>query len=573
MKTAAPSSQTQGDLSACLSRLALEHCSQSVMITDAQGFILEVNTAFCRTTGYSPNEVKGQTPRILKSGRHDDVFYSNLWYALRNAGRWSGEIWDKRKDGSLFLKWVTIDALYEDGKISHYVAISHDITHSKEHENLIRYQAEHDSLTGLPNRRLLQQHGQQLIHSNRDQDHAFAVLLIDLDRFKNINDALGHQAGDEVLMTTAKKLSESVRTTDTVARLGGDEFVVLLTQQCKPQIISEIVTTLHRKLSEPMTIRGRTVQAPPSIGIALHPQDGENMETLLHHADVAMYRTKAHGRSGWTFYTPAIQTQVTERLALEEALLHALEAEALDVHYQPLIETHTGQILSWEALLRWNHPTLGSISPERIIPIAEETGLIHRLGCWVIDTACRQLRQWNSRGQGPYRISVNVSPSQLEHPGLKDHILSAISHHGIEPRQLEIEITENVLISDSEQATSTLQALRQAGLLVTLDDFGTGYSSLNYLRTLSVDRVKIDRSFVAQIAERKEDAAIVQAVITLAKSLSLGVVAEGVERHEQQTLLASCGCNELQGFLLGKPMPTTLIPSFLDGSKVEYSPS
>ncbi|MGE5470471.1 MAG: EAL domain-containing protein [Bacteroidota bacterium] len=546
-----------------LSSKVFEVCSEAIMITDVTGRIINVNPAFCWLTGYRPDEVIGQNPRLLKSGIHDAAFYQTLWKAVLEDGQWSGEVWDKRKDGSIYPKWVTIDAVRENGAITHFVALAHDISLHKEQETRIRHLAEHDALTGLPNRRILTQRATQLIESQRQGEQQFAVVLIDLDRFKNINDTLGHLVGDQILVEVSRRLVQGIRATDTVVRLGGDEFVALLTDIDDPKTVSSIVSNIHRKLGEPIRLEGRALYAPPSIGIACYPGDGADIETLLRNADAAMYQTKAHGRNGWTFYTAEMNQKIAQRMALEEALREALDAESLQLHFQPLLQADTHDIVSWEALLRWQHPLLGDVSPERIIPVAEETGLIHQLGNWVIRTACRQVRQWESDGLGRFRVSVNVSPSQLENAGLVDVVIDAIKANAIAPDQLELEITESVLMSHSPVARQTLETLRDHGVILTLDDFGTGYSSLTYLKTLSVDRVKIDRSFITNILHDKSDASIVQAIVTLANNLSLGVVAEGVETEEQHAFLEESGCMELQGFLLGRPMPAEKIPLFM----------
>ncbi|MEY4591982.1 MAG: hypothetical protein RIR18_877 [Pseudomonadota bacterium] len=498
-----------------LSNKVFEVCSESIMVTDPNGTIVSVNPAFTWLTGYRPDEAIGQTPRMLKSGKHDGAFYNEMWSNLKATGQWRGEIWDKRKDGSLYPKWVNIDAVLENGEITHYVAVAHDISETKDNEARIRHLADHDALTGLPNRRVLVQRANRIIESQRQTDQHFAVVLIDLDRFKNINDTLGHLIGDKVLIETARRLNTSVRDSDTIVRLGGDEFVILLNGAGNPQTISDVVSNIHCALSGGLPIDGRTLYAPPSIGIACYPQDGDNIEVLLRNADAAMYQSKSRGGCIWTFYTAQMNEQISDRMTLESALREALDERSLKLHFQPLFDAATKTISSWEALLRWDHPTLGAISPERIIPIAEDTGLIHRLGHWVIQEACAQARRWADEGYGNFRISVNVSPSQLDFADLCDVVLQALETSGIAPHQLEIEITEGVLLSHSPIAMKTLETLRSHGLLLTLDDFGTGYSSLTYLKSLSIDRIKIDRSFVTNIIEDKKDASFVKAVVMI----------------------------------------------------------
>lgn len=559
----------QTEQSLRLSSKVFEVSSESIMMTDANGIIVSVNPAFTWLTGYRPDEVIGKNPSLLKSGKHDNAFYSAMWQALKTTGQWQGEVWDKRKDGSIYPKWVNIDAVRENNEITHYVSIAHDISKHKQHEARIQHMAEHDHLTGLPNRRVLSQRAAEIIDSQRQTDAAFALLLIDLDRFKHINDTLGHQAGDKVLVETARRLIDSVRHADLVVRLGGDEFVALLTNIENPVNISEIATHVVDTLGQPIFVEERSLHAPPSIGIARYPEDGEEIDTLLRNADAAMYRSKARGGNCWTFYTREINEQLSERLSIEESLRTALVQGGLQLHFQPLFDVESKRIASWEALLRWNHPTLGAISPDKIIPIAEETGLIHELGRWVIHTVCAQLQAWEAAGQTGFRISVNVSPSQLDIPGFSDIVLSALNEYGVKPDQLEIEITEGVLVSHSRPAMDSLEALRAQGILITLDDFGTGYSSLSYLKSLSIDRIKIDRSFVSNVLHNKHDASIVEAVVMLAKMLNLGLVAEGVETAEQAHFLRERGCPEIQGFLLGRPMPAHDVTAFLSSQLPE----
>jgi diguanylate cyclase (GGDEF)-like protein/PAS domain S-box-containing protein len=550
-----------------LSGKVFEVSSEAILITDNKGVIISVNPAFTLLSGYRPDEVIGRSPNLLKSGKHDAQFYQSLWQTLLADGQWRGEVWDKRKDGSIYPKWLSIDTVREGEQITHFVAVSHDITASKEHETRIKHLAEHDALTGLPNRRILIERSTQLIASERRSDQSFAVVLIDLDRFKNINDTLGHLVGDQTLIEVARRLTQSVRASDTVVRLGGDEFVVLLTDLADHSVLNEIISKIHRRLGEAIHIDGRSLYAPPSMGIACYPGDGNDTDTLLRNADAAMYQTKAHGRNGWTYYTTEMNTQIAQRMILEEALREALNQGMLELYFQPLMQAATNAIVSWEALLRWEHPVLGQVSPERIIPVAEDTGLIHQLGNWVIQTACRQARSWQDEGIGKFRISVNVSPSQLDNSALEDVVIQAIASNRLAPEQLELEITESILMTHSPIAMKTLDALRRHGVLLTLDDFGTGYSSLTYLKTLCVDRVKIDRSFISNILHDKIDASIVQAVVNLANSLALGVVAEGVETQEQHSFLEENGCKEMQGFLMGHPMPPAIIPTYIAALK------
>ena len=548
-----------------LSDKVFEYSAEAIVITDAAGRILAVNPAFTWLTGYRPDEAIGQTPRILKSGRHDDAFYAAMWQALLDSDHWEGELWDQRKDGSHYPKWLTINAVRDGGDTTHYVALFSDISERKENEERIRFLAEHDHLTGLPNRRLLETRGNHLIASNRRRDAGLALMVIDLDRFKNVNDTLGHPAGDRLLIEVAHRLVACVRTTDAVVRLGGDEFVVLLEDIRDGGDVAAVAGKIRESLNEPIVIDERPLHTPPSIGIALYPEDGEDIGTLLQNADTALYQVKAAGRNAWMFYSGAMNTAVKERLQLESELRCALESRTFQLHFQPQFDLATHRIVAWEALLRWPHPEQGWVPPEKFIPIAEETGLIIPLGDWVLRTACNEARRWQEAGLGCFRVAVNLSARQFAEPGLPDTVARTLADSGLAASHLELEITESVLMSRSEPVLDNIKRLKALGVYLTLDDFGTGYSSLAYLKSFAVDRLKIDRSFVADIEHNPDNAAIVRAVISLAQALKLDVVAEGVETDGQDTFLHAHGCGGTQGFLLGRPMPAEAVADFLAG--------
>ncbi|OHC64164.1 MAG: hypothetical protein A2045_02135 [Rhodocyclales bacterium GWA2_65_20] len=546
-----------------LSDKVFEYSAEAIVITDTAGRILAVNPAFTWLTGYRPDEAIGATPRILKSGRHEDGFYAAMWQALLDDGHWEGELWDRRKDGSHYPKWLTINAVRDDGRITHYVALFSDISERKENEDRIRFLAEHDHLTGLPNRRLLEARAGQIIGSGRRRDAGLALMMIDLDRFKNVNDTLGHPAGDRLLIEVAHRLAACVRTTDTVVRLGGDEFVVLLEGVPDAADVAAVAGKIRDALNRPIVIEDKAMHTPPSIGIALYPGDGEDVETLLKNADTALYQVKAGGRNAWLFYTGKMNETVQERLHLENDLRHAMDSGALQLHFQPQFDLGTRRIVAWEALLRWPHPERGWVPPEQFIPVAEETGLILALGEWVLRTACGEAQRWKDKGLGHFRVSVNVSGCQFAAPGLADTVARALADTGLDAALLELEITESVLIGQGAPILETIGRLKALGVYLTLDDFGTGYSSLAYLKSFAVDRLKIDRSFMHDIARNPDNAAIVRAVITLAQALKLDVVAEGVETHDQDAFLVAHGCGGTQGFLMGRPMPAEDVANFL----------
>ena len=552
-----------------LSDKVFEFCAEAIVITDAEANIVGVNPAFTWLTGYRPDEAMGKTPRILKSSRQDEQFYVDMWRALTTDGYWQGELWDRRKDGSEYPKWLTINAVRDKcQRTTHYVALFSDISERKENENRIRFLAEHDHLTGLPNRRLLEARARQLIASSRRRDAGLAVMLIDLDRFKNVNDTLGHPAGDRLLIEVAHRLVDSVRATDTVVRLGGDEFVILLEGVHRAEEVVPVAAKIREALNQAIVIDDRKLHTPPSIGIALYPQDGEDIDSLLQNADTALYEVKANGRNAWMFYSGNMNDAMRERLELEEDLRHGLQTNGFELHFQPQFDVTTRQILAWEALLRWQHPRRGWVPPEAFIPTAEETGLIVPLGEWVLRTACHEARAWEAAGHGHFRVSVNLSARQFADPRLADVVALALAEAGLDAGRLELEITESVLIGNQPLVQETVARLKALGVRLTLDDFGTGYSSLAYLKTLAVDRLKIDRMFVRDVESNTNDAAIVRAVIALAQALDIGVVAEGVETAGQTSFLLANGCPNTQGFLMGPPMPSGEIAGFLAGVAV-----
>ncbi len=549
-----------------LSDKVFEFSAEAIVITDAEATILAVNPAFTWLTGFRPDEAIGQTPRILKSGRQEDRFYADMWQALLEDGYWQGELWDRRKDSSEYPKWLTINAVRDEcRRTTHYVALFSDISERKENENRIRFLAEHDHLTGLPNRRLLETKARQLIASGRRRDTGLALMMVDLDRFKNVNDTLGHATGDRLLIEVARRLVDNVRASDTVVRLGGDEFVVLLEGARTAEEVVPVAVKLREALNHPVVIDGHALHTPPSIGIALYPQDGPDVETLLRNADTALYQVKAGGRNAWLFYSGAMNEAVRARLQLEQDLRRSVEAGDFELHFQPQFEAATGRILVWEALLRWNHPTRGQVAPEEFIGTAEETGLILPLGEWVLNTACREAKRWEHEGHGRFRIGVNLSARQFSDPGLAAAVRRALADSGLAAERLELEITESLLMGSHPEVKANLASLKSIGIGLTLDDFGTGYSSLAYLKAFAVDRLKIDRLFVRDVDKNENDAAIVRAMISLAQALGLGIVAEGVETEGQHAFLRDNGCPETQGFLLGAPMPSAAIGGFLAG--------
>ena len=532
-----------------------------LMITDADGTILRVNHAFTENTGYTADEVVGRNPRIFKSGRHDEAFYREMWDTIRATGKWQGEVWDKRKNGEFYPKWLSISAVKNsDGIVTHYVASHVDITERKEAEEEIQHLAFYDPLTRLPNRRLLQDRLQHAIASSARSGRKGALLFIDLDHFKTLNDTLGHDIGDLLLQQVASRLSSCVREGDTVARLGGDEFMLILEDLselpveagAQTEAVSEKILIA---LSLPYLLAGHECRSTPSIGATLFSGRQEPIEELMKQADIAMYQSKKAGRNTMRFFDPEMQASINAHAALENQLRLAIENRLFELHYQVQVDS-AQRVLGVEALIRWMHPELGLVAPPQFIPLAEESGLILPIGQWVLDTACAQLRSWQddplTRG---FAIAVNVSPKRFRHPDFAAEVQAVVTRHAIDPRLLKLELTESLLLENTEEVIRTMGMLNDIGVQLSLDDFGTGYSSLQYLKRLPLDQLKIDQSFVRDLASDSSDKAIVKTIIAMAHSLDLDVIAEGVETAEQRQILIGMGCKNFQGYLFSMPMP------------------
>ncbi|MBF0335299.1 MAG: EAL domain-containing protein [Alphaproteobacteria bacterium] len=546
-------------------RRIIEVSLDAIMIINADGVIEYANPSFATVTGYDPSEVIGKTPRLLKSGRHDQSFYHDLWQSLLTRGFWQGEIWNRRKNGEVYPEWLTINTIRdEDGRLNHYVAIFNDISERKRSEERIKNLAYFDSLTGLPNRRLFGDRLSMAIANAHRNSHHLAVMFLDLDLFKRINDTLGHNVGDAVLVETATRLSATVREGDTVARLGGDEFTILLPELKEPEDAAKLAARLIAVVKEPFVIEGHELYVTTSIGISIHPEDGATVENMLKNADTAMYRAKDLGRNSYQMYTPAMNARSFERLSMESNLKHAVTRDELVLAYQVKIDMVSGKVSGIEALCRWLHPTLGLVPPSDFIPLAETVGLIGEIGEWVLRAACRQNRAWQDRGLPPIRMAVNVSAQQFRDQDVASVVAAILDETGLDARWLELELTETVLMQRVDEISKILARLRGMGVRIAVDDFGTGYSSLSYLKRMPIDSLKIDRSFVRDLGVDRDDAEIVSTIIAMAHNLKLKAVAEGVETAEQAAWLRAQGCDEIQGFLISRPVSAEDLVSLFD---------
>ena len=545
---------------------------EAMMVTDTNGIVLRINKAFAETTGYSPEEIVGQTPRLLRSGRHDEAFYRQMWESINLTGAWQGEIWDRHKSGNQYLKWLTISAVRNaEGGITHYIGTHYDLTERKKAEERINALAFYDQLTNLPNRILLVEHlNRSMAASLRSGSHG-ALLFIDLDNFKTLNDTQGHEMGDLLLKQVADRLKQCVRGEDTVARQGGDEFVVLLSDlgTGEPEAAStaeSIAEKILEQLNLPYQIGHFSHHSTASIGVTLFSGNQSSVDDLMKQADLAMYRAKGAGRNIVRFFDPAMEAIVKVRAELEDDLRQAIDKKQFLLHYQPQV-VDDGRITGAEVLVRWQHPLRGMISPADFIPLAEDTDLILPLGQWVLETACRKLALWSTRPEtAALNIAVNVSAKQFRQPGFVDQVLAAVKQSSADPRRLKLELTESLLVDNVEEIIEKMHRLKAKGIGFSLDDFGTGYSSLSYLKRLPLDQLKIDQSFVRDVLSDPNDAAIAKTIVTLGQILGLAVIAEGVETQAQRDFLANAGCYAYQGYFFSKPLPEELFEQFLDHS-------
>lgn len=547
-----------------LAAKVFDNSNDGITVTDANGNIVAINKAFTEITGYTEAEVLGKNPNLLQSGRQDELFYRQMWDQLEQKGYWQGEIWNKRKNHDIYPEWLTISAIHDDaGKVSNYVAVFSDITQIKESTEKLAYQAHHHPLTHLPNRLLLSSRLNHSIQKALREEQSGAVIFIDLDNFKNVNDSLGHSAGDEVLLEVARRLKENQRETDTVAHLSGDEFVIVLEDIKGPHNAAYKAEQILNKLNAPFHIHSYELSLNGSLGITLFPSDGTTCEELLKNSDAAMYQAKNLGKNRFYFFSPKLTAAALERISLEGALRSGIERQELVLYYQPQIDLFSQNIIACEALVRWQHPDLGLVAPDKFIPISEESGLIIPMGEWILETACRQFVSWMKQGLQLKKIAVNLSGKQIQNRNILSSVQRILKETECPPECLELEITESFVMQQPEKSISTLEKMRGLGVSLSIDDFGTGLSSLSYLKTLPISRLKIDKSFVRDIHQDENDEAIVKAIIALGKNLDLQITAEGIETENQLHFLKNSGCDEGQGFLISRPLPADQFASFL----------
>lgn len=536
---------------------------EGIFITNAQAQFMSVNQAFTKATGYDMGDLAGETPSRLSSGRHDQTFYRQMWEQIHHTGRWEGEIWNRRKSGQIYPEWLTISAIKDaDGKVQQYLGIFTETSSRKAAEERIQYLANYDALTGLPNRALLADRANLAIAGAARHSSQLAVLHLNVDRFKTLNESFGHDAGDQVLAELARRITGALKPDDTVSRLSADNFVILLPNTTVGNV-TQIALRIMDIVSSPFAIHDQEIRMTASIGIAEYPDNGNTLEQLEQAAEFAMQLAKREGRNTFQFHSTKLQGQVKLALAIENELKYAIARQELVLHYQPQLDVTTNALVGIEALVRWNHPQRGMVAPAVFIPVAEQTGLIREIGNWVLAEALRQTAAWREAGLAVVPVAINLSTVQFKHPGLRDTVAAAIAQSGLPPSLVELELTESVAMEDSRFTEATINSLKELGVTLSIDDFGTGYSSLSYLKRFAIDKLKIDQSFVRGLHHDSNDEAIVATVINLAKSLGFRTIAEGVETQEQLDFLRTHGCQEYQGYLFSRPVPPEELARFL----------
>ena len=547
-------------------KIAFDSASEGIMIIDENTHVIAINKGFTEITGYSEEDVLGFTPKAFLGGKHD------IWDTLLREGKWRGEVTNERKSGETYQEWLTLTIVKNhEGRIINYVGVFADITEIKQSQNRLNELVNHDALTGLPNRRLLNELLEQAIKRAEREEHEIALLFVDLDRFKAINDTLGHQVGDKLLYEVSRRISRAMRESDVVARLGGDEFLVVMDLLGDPEDAAVVAQKIIHALQIEFIIDGREIFIGASVGISIFPKDGSDVDSLIKAADIAMYQVKSMGKNNHCFYSDDLSKVAVERFTMENHLRRALERGQFEVYYQPQISLVSGKILGAEALIRWNHPELGLVSPARFIPMAEETGLIVQIGEWVLRQAALQAMQWVADGFEIQWVSVNVSGVQVMRSNFADTVYGILVETDCAPDMIELEITESTIMHNTEYVIDTFDRIKNLGVRLAIDDFGTGYSSLSHLKRLPLDKLKIDQSFVRDLPDDLDDAAIANAINAMARSLGFSVIAEGVETIEQANFLKNMGCEEAQGYLYSRPVPAQAFSALLKEDKLKIS--
>ncbi|MFN3882726.1 MAG: putative bifunctional diguanylate cyclase/phosphodiesterase [Nitrincola lacisaponensis] len=553
-----------------LAELVREHSREAIMITDPNGVILSVNPTFTQVTGYTSEEVLGARPSLLSSGYHDADFYRAMWQCLNTDGSWQGEILDRRKNGEVYPKWLSIHTAYDaQGQVFRRIAIFSDISQQKQSEELIWRQANFDTLTSLPNRQLLTLRLEQEIDRQKRSSQGLALVFMDLDGFKEVNDTLGHLVGDELLIEVGKRLESLLRTTDMVSRFSGDQFALLLTGLADQRAVERLIMKLRSAFEVPFQLSDELIYTSVSFGITFCPEDGQDPWQLLKNAEQAMFSAKTSGRGRYQFFTETMQLTAQRRMQLAKDLRRALPEQQLFLEYQPIVSLADDELSKVEALIRWQHPELGLISPAEFIPVAEEIGLISEIGDWVFRTAVAQVEAWQELVNRPFQISINTSPVQYRDDAHRiRHWLSYLRERCLSSQSISLEITEGMLMENTADIEHCLLLIRDAGMEVALDDFGTGYSSLSYLKRMDIDFLKIDRSFVHNLQRDSDDLALCEAMIVMAHRLGIRVVAEGIETAEQKALLKAAQCDYGQGYYFSRPLSAEQIGACLRRRKI-----
>lgn len=547
-----------------LAEKILQNTSEGVMITDGKSRIITVNPAFEIVTGYTKEEVVGNNPNILQSGIHDEQFYKNMWNQMYENGFWKGEIWNKRKNGDVFLEWITISSIKdEEGYITNFVAVFSDITDRKHAEDQLRYLAHNDSLTGVANRYSLNKRLEDLIYTAEKYNQLLAILFLDLDRFKQINDTLGHNYGDMLLKKVSTRLKGLLKNKDMIARLGGDEFVIVLPNLKHPKEAVQMAEMIIEEFTKPFHLNVHEVYVSTSIGVSLYPLDGMDIETLLRTADKAMYEAKSGGRNQFEIYHKKMHHNETRQMKMENELRKAIERNEFFLVYHPIIDAKTNKVVSLEALVRWKQEQFGLVPPSEFIPLAEESGLIIPISEWIIQKACEDLKVIHLQGNPKLRMCVNISAIHFNQDNFVKSIGEIFRKTNVNPNYIDFELTESMIMPKASESVDKLVKLRQLGVKLSIDDFGTGYSSLSYLNRFPLDTLKIDQSFINRISVYEEDSSIVEAIITMAHRLHLKVVAEGVENKKQYDFLKKEKCDFIQGYYISKPIPLHKLLTFL----------